>query len=356
MTSFLDAMHADDRNQADARAATAEQERDDALADRDTARAERDAARTDATVRIDTRNVIWHPAPNGQWHHPLYGTYTLDNIHEEYGPSRTALLIAIDDEQDEEQVDIAEARVLAALESLGWPDDRNDGTDYPGAAWEAVREAIAAADAVAPVPPARAQEPTQAAPEQPGHDDQCTPPLCAACGCWCHLIEQAIRARLAAVWPAYEGSELLDHLAAEAGAAAVAVALQHAPLPAWVLELVRGLERYEAEHPVLFRQLGGGYAQWDCPGRLLDLVPADVRAQADTQPAQEPTAQPTQVLEYHWGRAWSPTQDEATCPCPKAPCGYVIRQQTAAECEYHGPAQTMRGGHPADRCPAQTEG
>ncbi|WP_328339491.1 hypothetical protein [Micromonospora sp. NBC_00421] len=35
-------------------------------------------------------------------------------------------------------------------------------------------------------------EPTRAAPEQPGHDDQCTPPLCAACGCWCHGVEQAV--------------------------------------------------------------------------------------------------------------------------------------------------------------------
>ncbi|TDC42123.1 hypothetical protein E1166_08905 [Micromonospora sp. KC213] len=60
--------------------------------------------------------------------------------------------------------------------------------------------------------------------------------------------------------------------------------------------------------------------------------------------------------EYHWGRAWSPTQDEATCPCAKAPCGYVIRSADSAGCEYHGPMQTMRGGHPADRCPGKREG
>ncbi|MFY1658555.1 hypothetical protein [Micromonospora sp. WMMD1274] len=65
-------------------------------------------------------------------------------------------------------------------------------------------------------------------------------------------------------------------------------------------------------------------------------------------------AQQQQLPEYHWGRAWSPTQDEATCPCPKAPCGYVIRSSEPTGCELHGPMQTMRGGHPADRCPAKS--
>ncbi|WP_431892692.1 hypothetical protein [Micromonospora haikouensis] len=64
-----------------------------------------------------------------------------------------------------------------------------------------------------------------------------------------------------------------------------------------------------------------------------------------------PATSPT-LGEYHWGRAWAPTQDEATCPCPKAPCGYVVRTAARTGCEYHGPTTTMRGGHTADRCPA----
>ncbi|AYF30625.1 hypothetical protein CSH63_24910 [Micromonospora tulbaghiae] len=67
-----------------------------------------------------------------------------------------------------------------------------------------------------------------------------------------------------------------------------------------------------------------------------------------------PAAAPGELPEYHWGRAWSPTQDEATCPCPKAPCGYVVRSSEPTGCELHGPMQTMRGGHPADRCPGRS--
>ncbi len=74
--------------------------------------------------------------------------------------------------------------------------------------------------------------------------------------------------------------------------------------------------------------------------------------QRQAEQAEEPATE-RRVPEYHWGHAWSPTQDEATCPCPKAPCGYVVRSQESPECEHHGPMQTMRGGHPADRCPAE---
>lgn len=54
-------------------------------------------------------------------------------------------------------------------------------------------------------------------------------------------------------------------------------------LPAWVLDLVAGLERYEDEHPKLHAQYASHGDKWlpaDCPGALLDLVPADVRAAA----------------------------------------------------------------------------
>ncbi|MBM0203246.1 hypothetical protein JNW90_09080 [Micromonospora sp. STR1s_5] len=53
---------------------------------------------------------------------------------------------------------------------------------------------------------------------------------------------------------------------------------QDAELPAWVLDLVRGLDRYEVEHPKLFRYIRPGvYEPWDCPAPLLALVPSEVR-------------------------------------------------------------------------------
>ncbi|TDC30084.1 hypothetical protein E1211_24885 [Micromonospora sp. 15K316] len=52
--------------------------------------------------------------------------------------------------------------------------------------------------------------------------------------------------------------------------------------PDWVVELVRGLIRYDAEHPKLYRYVPGGeYGDAECPCSLLKLVPADVRAQAE---------------------------------------------------------------------------
>lgn len=50
-------------------------------------------------------------------------------------------------------------------------------------------------------------------------------------------------------------------------------------LPPWVVQLVAGLARYEDEHPTLHAQFAGS-SEWqkaDCPGALLDLVPAHVR-------------------------------------------------------------------------------
>jgi len=83
--------------------------------------------------------------------------------------------------------------------------------------------------------------------------------------------------------------------------------------------------------------------------QALDAMAAE-REAVVPEPAESDTA------EYHWGRAWAPTGDEAICPCPKAPCGYVIRTRQPSGCEIHGPTQTMRGGHPADRCPGKREG
>lgn len=59
------------------------------------------------------------------------------------------------------------------------------------------------------------------------------------------------------------------------------------PLPGWVTDLVRGLVRYDNEHPQLYRYWGadpaGGaeYRLTVCPCTLLEGVPAEVRAQAE---------------------------------------------------------------------------
>jgi hypothetical protein len=63
-------------------------------------------------------------------------------------------------------------------------------------------------------------------------------------------------------------------------------------LPAWVLELVRGLDRYEVEHPKLFRYIRPGvYEPWDCPAPLLALVPVEVRRLVEL-PEQVPGERP----------------------------------------------------------------
>lgn len=53
-------------------------------------------------------------------------------------------------------------------------------------------------------------------------------------------------------------------------------------LPTWVIELVDGLSRYDAEHPKLYAQFAGSseWQQADCACGLLALVPAEVRMYA----------------------------------------------------------------------------
>jgi hypothetical protein len=215
--TFLDAMRDHDIDQADARAATAEQERDDALDDRDQQRTraekaerERDSlarrlgvrfqeleqARTErdeweqtagqlakqldemreardvlrhrldqlaaenarlrqqraelaeklehaASIRIDAHGVIWHAAPDGHWHHRIYGTRTLERVNEVFGKSRPALLIELDDEQDEPsgcptldgiltgQIQaIHDSSSCARCAVASVPDTRAQGTDW----------------------------------------------------------------------------------------------------------------------------------------------------------------------------------------------------------------------------------
>lgn len=55
----------------------------------------------------------------------------------------------------------------------------------------------------------------------------------------------------------------------------------------------------------------------------------------------------------HVGRNWTGHRTEDECPCPKAPCGLVDRDETDPECTQHpfGRTKTMRQGHTADLCP-----
>jgi hypothetical protein len=85
---------------------------------------------------------------------------------------------------------------------------------------------------------------------------------------------------------------------------------------------------------------------------------ASIVRDAGNKVGQMPDRRPARVLvavdltrEYHWGRAWAPSELEAECPCPKARCGFVIRGQASDHCDQHNGRKTMRGGHFADRCP-----
>ncbi|WP_420123188.1 hypothetical protein [Nakamurella sp.] len=313
---------------------------DDGTAERDDCERLADAMERGESVRIDTRDRIWRPAPGGTWRHPGYGVLSEQTLGA--FAAQRALLVWLDG-QDDEQDETADAQP-------------------PGSG------------------PARAQ----------GTLTRC----CAHPGC----------PRTAG--PQERGWVRLRGL--------TALCPDHASpaLPAWVLDLVQGLADYEDQHPRLYRRLDEStYEQWTCPGPLLDLVPSQVLAEAGRRgarctPADEPdpaaldehrpavgavldriragrTATLEQIErdaaqhqdavlagtvqdemtpaypapspisgEYHWGRSWGPTQDEATCPCPTAPCGYVVRTSEVTGCELHGPSQTMRGGHFAASCPA----
>lgn len=65
-------------------------------------------------------------------------------------------------------------------------------------------------------------------------------------------------------------------------------------------------------------------------------------------PVKEPSGT---TADWHIGRWSDGHQLEDACPCPKAPCGLVIRQQ--AICEEHAltAGKAMRQGHPATHCP-----
>jgi len=59
------------------------------------------------------------------------------------------------------------------------------------------------------------------------------------------------------------------------------------------------------------------------------------------------------VATHHIGRSFADTHLEDKCPCPKAACGLVPRDQVVAECGQHHwtAAKTIRQSHPAEACP-----
>jgi hypothetical protein len=111
-------------------------------------------------------------------------------------------------------------------------------------------------------------------------------------------------------------------------------------LPTWVLDLVRGLDRYELEHPTLYRQNGDGtYSRWPCPEPLLALVPTEVRRLAEAA-AAGPDAAPPPIKKFAY-----PLPVE-TRPC--ANCGTpvvfnlaagVCRHVTEVDCTEPYPVQ-----------------
>jgi hypothetical protein len=58
-------------------------------------------------------------------------------------------------------------------------------------------------------------------------------------------------------------------------------------------------------------------------------------------------------MTHHIGRSWSGSPLEDECPCPKAPCGLVLEDQTAPGCPQHAPerCKTMRQRHSEEECP-----
>lgn len=56
---------------------------------------------------------------------------------------------------------------------------------------------------------------------------------------------------------------------------------------------------------------------------------------------------------FHVGRRWAGHEVEDGCPCPQAPCGFVVQDDVDPQCPEHpwSLGKSMRQGHPADECP-----
>lgn len=56
----------------------------------------------------------------------------------------------------------------------------------------------------------------------------------------------------------------------------------------------------------------------------------------------------------HIGRSFGDVHTiEDNCPCPKAPCGLVYRDQVSPDCTQHVGTKTIRQAHTEDECPAK---
>ncbi|MER7195412.1 hypothetical protein [Streptomyces flaveolus] len=65
---------------------------------------------------------------------------------------------------------------------------------------------------------------------------------------------------------------------------------------------------------------------------------------------------PVTVSVHHIGRTFPgmSTDIEVACPCPKAPCGFVVQEQVSEHAQHHwSAAKTMRQSHSARECPAR---
>jgi hypothetical protein len=61
--------------------------------------------------------------------------------------------------------------------------------------------------------------------------------------------------------------------------------------------------------------------------------------------------QPKRVV-WHSARSWAGTEIEDACPCPKAPCGFVVGLQPfGGACDQHTVVKTIRQSHRAEDCP-----
>lgn len=72
-----------------------------------------------------------------------------------------------------------------------------------------------------------------------------------------------------------------------------------------------------------------------------------------THAAGTPTDSVADLLgEWHIGTGWPGMfpQAEASCGCPKAPCGLVIPDPDLV-CEYHHGDKTIRQAHEKSHCP-----
>ncbi|MFI2577717.1 hypothetical protein ACH5AJ_36590 [Streptomyces rochei] len=308
------------------------------------------AAARHLRLLVDNRDRIWRPAPDGTYHRHPFGRRTRNTLDRQYGPTQTAMLIWLDGQDDEHAHTYGMACPVTCCR---WPMEpsslREQEAQAPGSG------------------PARVQ----------GSPDPRHVARLDRTG-WVWFPDGNGRWRGAGTCHLNVSTETLERLHGPTVEAVVVPATAPEPIrpadweqraidsitDAWSLvedDAAVSAQRLAeiAVRAVIDAGLVGPGGRCAGCGQTYPRTPrAEVSlcwtcATEDQTGLDEPATTPT-VGEYHWGRAWSPTQDEATCPCPKAPCGYVVRTAESTGCELHGPSETMRGGHFAASCPANT--